>query len=224
MIAAQNNRRSPNPSSMAGISRHHAARHCDGEAHGVVVQELLGDHPRNRRGHCRRDPFCAQEVEARRRHRVARVSRRSELGGSTASKSDLARIYKYAIDFSGCSIVWYQSRRQPKRVAGFLLRVAALVATFGAGLVPLAEDITPYTIEPQVSTLLLALAGLFVAIDNLGGYTSGWVRYMLAQQKIERARDTFFMEWNFHAAWLIRSQGHAREGQGLPVVRRQDRR
>jgi hypothetical protein len=26
--------------------------------------------------------------------------------------------------------------------------------------------------------------------------TVGWVRYMLAQQRVERAHDTFVMEWN----------------------------
>src|SRR3954463_4746848 len=120
------------------------------------------------------------------------------LGWTDAAASDvsLGEIYKYAIGFSNASIDWYQNRRRPKRVAGFLLRVGALVATFIAGLVPLAGDPGLHPIAPQVSTLLLALAGLFVSIDGLGGFTSGWVRYMLAQQRIERARDAFLLEWN----------------------------
>jgi hypothetical protein len=81
-------------------------------------------------------------------------------------------------------------------VAGFLLRISALVLTVLAGLVPLSEDLGMREINPEVSTVLLAVAGVLVSIDGLGGFTSGWVRYMLAQLKIERARDTFLMEWN----------------------------
>ena len=44
--------------------------------------------------------------------------------------------------------------------------------------------------------MLIAIAGMVVSIDILGGFTSGWVRYMLAQQKVERLRDAFLLEWN----------------------------
>ena len=44
--------------------------------------------------------------------------------------------------------------------------------------------------------MLVAAAGIFVSIDRFGGYTSGWVRYMLAQGKIERLRDAFLLDWN----------------------------
>jgi hypothetical protein len=115
---------------------------------------------------------------------------------AATAETSIGEIYKYAVGFSKGSIEWYQDRRRPKRVAGFLLRVAALVATFAAGFVPLSKQLGGPDIPPEVSTVLLALAGLFVSIDRLGGFTSGWVRYMLAQQRIERAKDTFHMEWN----------------------------
>lgn len=108
----------------------------------------------------------------------------------------IARICEYAIGFGDNSISWYQSRRRAKRAAGFLLRTGALLATVSAGIVPLSEGLVAVKIPAVVSTLLIALAGLFVSIDSLGGFTSGWVRYMLAQQKIERLRDVFVLEWN----------------------------
>src|SRR5687768_1947394 len=55
-------------------------------------------------------------------------------GDATAKDASLAEIYKYALGFSNGSVAWYQNRRRPKRVAGFLLRVSALVATVLAGL------------------------------------------------------------------------------------------
>lgn len=113
-----------------------------------------------------------------------------------AIEESMSQICQYAIGFGDNSISWYQSRRRAKRTAGFLLRAGALLATVGAGVVPLSEGLVAVKIPAVVSTLLIALAGLFVSIDSLGGFTSGWVRYMLAQQKIERLRDVFVLEWN----------------------------
>ena len=102
----------------------------------------------------------------------------------------LNEVYDYVVAVSNDARRWYQSRRQPKRKLGFALRVSALTLTVGAGLVPLT------VIPPTASTLMIAIAGLFVSLDALGGHTSGWVRYMLAQQRVERAHEAFVMEWN----------------------------
>jgi hypothetical protein len=75
---------------------------------------------------------------------------------------------------------------------------ATTILTQGAGLVPLFDDLDLSTnpIDGAWSTVLIAAAGVFVSIDILGGFTSGWVRYMIAQQKVERLRDAFLLDWN----------------------------
>lgn len=103
----------------------------------------------------------------------------------------LIKVYAYVVSVSNDARSWYQSRRQPKRTLGFALRLGALTLTVAAGLIPLLP-----TTSAKWSTVLLAIAGLLVSLDALAGHTSGWVRYMLAQQKIERAHDSFVMEWN----------------------------
>jgi hypothetical protein len=100
------------------------------------------------------------------------------------------------LSFSTSTIQWYRRSRRPKRIFGQALRVGALLATAAAGLVPLSENLFDHHIEPAWSTVLVAAAGVFVSLDALGGFTSGWVRYMLAQQKVERLRDGFLLEWN----------------------------
>jgi len=112
------------------------------------------------------------------------------------SDDSLNAIYKYVVAFSDSTILWYQSRRQPKRYVGVSLRASALLATVIAGLVPLSKEIVGVEISAVWSTVLIAVAGMVVSIDVLGGFTSGWVRYMLAQQKVERLRDAFLLEWN----------------------------
>lgn len=119
----------------------------------------------------------------------------ADLKWGDAAEACLSRVHEYALGFCNSSIAWYQNRRRSKRVAGFALRAGALLATAGAGLVPLAADLKLGTVPPPVSTVLIAMAGLFISIDTLGGFTSGWIRYMLAQQKIERLRDGFLLDW-----------------------------
>jgi hypothetical protein len=120
----------------------------------------------------------------------------SNLDWSASESASLAKVYDYVVSFADNTILWYQSRRRPKRQMGVFLRLSALLLTAGAGLVPLSPDLFGVMISPVWSTVMLAAAGLFVSIDILVGSTSGWVRYMLSQQRVERLRDAFLMEWN----------------------------
>lgn len=119
-----------------------------------------------------------------------------DLHWDSALDESLSKIYNYVVAFSDSTILWYRSRRRPKRYWGVTLRLGALLATAAAGLVPLSENLISVKIPVQWSTLLIAAAGVFVSVDHFGGFTSGWVRYMLAQQKVERLRDAFLLEWN----------------------------
>lgn len=119
-----------------------------------------------------------------------------DLQWDSALDESMSKIYNYVVAFSDSTILWYRSRRRPKRYWGVTLRLGALLATAAAGLVPLSENLITVKIPVQWSTLLIAAAGVFVSVDHFGGFTSGWVRYMLAQQKVERLRDAFLLEWN----------------------------
>jgi SMODS and SLOG-associating 2TM effector domain 2 len=120
----------------------------------------------------------------------------SNLEWDPQSKDSLAKIYDYVVGFSDSTIGWYRKRRHAKRYWGVSLRVGALLATAAAGLVPLSKELGMGEITAVWSTVLVAAAGIFVSVDALGGFTSGWVRYMLAQQKVERLRDAFLLDWN----------------------------
>jgi hypothetical protein len=80
-----------------------------------------------------------------------------------------------------------------------LLRLGAIISTAIAGVIPilgeiLKKDNVPL-VNPAWSTVALAIVALFVAIDNFGGYTSGWIRYMLTGQKIDELIEVFRFQW-----------------------------
>jgi hypothetical protein len=131
----------------------------------------------------------------------------SDLQWDSASDDSMSKIYEYVVSFSDSTIIWYQTRRRLKRYLGVSLRVGALLATAAAGFVPLSKDLVGVQWSGVWSTVLIAVAGVFVSIDILGGFTSGWIRYMLAQQKVERLRDAFLLEWNVLKVAKANAQG-----------------
>jgi hypothetical protein len=57
-------------------------------------------------------------------------------------------------------------------------------------------------LRPGVATLALLLAAGFVWLDRFYGYTSGWLRYMEAAQRLVELRDRFAIEWaTTQAGW-----------------------
>lgn len=133
---------------------------------------------------------------------IAKVSLEASLDWQNAAPEALETVYGFVIKFADDSISWYQNRRRPKRSRGMFLRSGALFLTAAAGAIPLVGPaLEPFIgesegIAPVWSTILLALAGLAISFDRLEGATSGWIRYMLAQQKVERLREEFLIDWN----------------------------
>lgn len=112
--------------------------------------------------------------------------------------ASIHEIFRFVTEFSTNSIQWYCQRRQNKKQIGSMLRIAAMCLTTVAGLIPVLMDLMPnawYLAKPEFSTVFLALAALLLSLDHFGGFTSGWVRYMLAQQEIERLQHQFEMNW-----------------------------
>ena len=138
----------------------------------------------------------------------------SDLEWDEASQdSSLRAVHDFVKSFSDSSVQWYQERRRAKRVWGVGLRAAAILLTAFAGLVPILDDLL--AVIPQMnsewSTFALGLAALLVTLDHFGGFTSGWIRYMLAQQKIERLQHAFLMDWE---ALKSRTRGdHAKRAE-----------
>lgn len=55
------------------------------------------------------------------------------LDWDTKPDESLSTIYNYVVAFSDSTILWYQSRRRPKRYVGVSLRASALLARLSPG-------------------------------------------------------------------------------------------
>ncbi len=115
----------------------------------------------------------------------------------------LALLCEYCIGTSKDARDWYERWRGPKKSAASALRLLAIVAAAVAGVIPLLGQIIPKTIgdqqvipgiNPLWSGVALAFAALLVLLDQFWGFTTGWVRYLLASQELAQELDMFCID------------------------------
>jgi hypothetical protein len=94
---------------------------------------------------------------------------------------------------------WYLHKRSWKRRAGQIVRLLAMLAVAVAGVLPVIAKIFgqsgQFAVDATWSTVLLGAAGLLVSLDYFFGFTSGWIRYLEAQQKIGKTLYEFQFDW-----------------------------
>lgn len=111
----------------------------------------------------------------------------------------LEDLYIYVIDQTERARQWYFLKRRSKRIGGFALRGGAIIFTALAGIIPILGQIFEKDDVPQINpvwaTVAIGIAALFVVLDRLGGFTSGWIRYVLSGQELGHLMETFRFNW-----------------------------
>jgi hypothetical protein len=93
---------------------------------------------------------------------------------------------------------WYDKKRIWKGRMGRWLRYLAIVATAIAGIVPLLvsmEKFKTFNLDPAWSAVAIAVAGFLIGIEKFGGFTSAWIRFIQAEQKIISEHEAFKLDW-----------------------------
>lgn len=102
---------------------------------------------------------------------------------------------------------WYYRKKSGRSVSSQALRFFAVILTVFGGLVPVLVSV--FGARPrwhwldafanlrfgQLGYLFLAVAGGIFLLDKYFGYSTGWMRYIVAMQAIERAREAFRLDW-----------------------------
>jgi hypothetical protein len=114
--------------------------------------------------------------------------------------ASLDKLYQHVVTQTEKVANWYIKAKRPKARYARDLRILAIVATAGSGAVPILSQL--YTdqagapqVKPAYASLLLAVAGLCVAIDHYFGLSTAWMRYVSTQQDVKKANDDFQFDW-----------------------------
>ena len=139
-------------------------------------------------------------------------------------QESLEQIYLFVMEECAASIHWYYRKKGSKSLLGFLLRLGAILAVAVAGLIPLIGELLKRNgipgISPAWATVALALAGLLIAIDRFGGYTSGWIRYIRTAQMLTSLQGEFRLDWEeYRRSCLEEFSGADRTKEGINLCR-----
>lgn len=111
--------------------------------------------------------------------------------------SNILLVAAYAEKQARDSVDWYFSGRKIRRVFCRICRLLAIVLTAAAGIIPVvSQAYEQWGLKPVHSTLCLAAAGLWLALDRFWGFTSGWVRYIQTGQQLSNLLEQFRFDFN----------------------------
>jgi hypothetical protein len=119
----------------------------------------------------------------------------------------LEQLREYAEATVDRELSWYIHKKKGRSSVSQAIRFIALTLTVLGGLVPLLIALfeSPQNLPwlswaasirfSQLGYILLALAAGLVLVDKYFGYSTGWMRYIVAMQAIEKAREAFRLDW-----------------------------
>lgn len=119
----------------------------------------------------------------------------------------LESIRQYAESKIHNELSWYFGKKKGLARTSQRLRFSAVVLSIFGGLVPLliamfgGRPSWPWLAPVddvrfgQLGYLFLAVAGGLLLLDKYFGYSTGWMRYIVAIQAIEKARESFRLDW-----------------------------
>ncbi|GAB4373893.1 MAG: hypothetical protein Kow0042_18090 [Calditrichia bacterium] len=129
-----------------------------------------------------------------------RPDRLSQLSwGDQQVVASLETLHQYVTQIAHKAIEWYLNSKRSKQRGAMLLRVGAIIMASLAGILPvlsqlLLKDGVPI-IQPAWATVALGLAAAMVALDKFFGFSSGWMRFIKTELRIQHMLEEFQVEW-----------------------------
>ncbi|HLJ86268.1 MAG TPA: DUF4231 domain-containing protein [Candidatus Angelobacter sp.] len=101
--------------------------------------------------------------------------------------------------FANDAIAWYFHKKTAKARMSRICRAASIAFISTGGIIPLLSSVS--FINQKVVNLsawgyvLLGVGASFIALDKFFGFSSGWTRYILAAQAIQKTTYSFEIDW-----------------------------
>lgn len=111
----------------------------------------------------------------------------------------VAHVFQHVMAQAEAAINWYLKGKQRKRAGASNIRVLAIVLGTAAAFLPtVGELLISQWGEIHIGTgwtvVLLGVAGALLLMDRFYGFTSGWMRYIVAELQIRQIRDEFQLD------------------------------
>ena len=142
--------------------------------------------------------------------------------GSEHSEQSLNSVYLYSTKLASDAIDWYIYAKKKKKKGARIIRVLSIILAALAAILPTLSELfqqkdgTPL-IRAGWTTVALGVAGALLLLDRFFGFSSAWIRYIVAELQIKQLNEEFQMDWETErAGWQgnspTREQDHPNAG------------
>lgn len=125
-----------------------------------------------------------------------------ELDWSPGSRTEsLTKVFNHTVGVSEEAQRWYAAKHPSKRSSGRALRLVGLLLGGVGAVLPIISEISSSSsgkpaIAPGWAAVALVLAAGCAILDRFLGFSSAWMRFIVAEQNLERQRRDFEYAWN----------------------------
>lgn len=126
------------------------------------------------------------------------------MSGAGDLETSVSGIYRYVEGEATNAIDWYMRNSRGKRLGSWGIRYSAIVLGGIAGLLPIIASVWPtnwwrLAIPSEdfnlMSSLLIGMVALLLALDSFSDFSRGWMRYILTAFEIRASLQEFRMNW-----------------------------
>ncbi len=150
----------------------------------------------------------AQMNETQRRRNIRPIAPDALVWDAADPAGSLKRIGDGVEAEAATAYEWYWRQKRAKRIPSQLIQFNAVALTAIAGLAPILvqvwknfRGVTVVSDTGPIASLCVGLAAALMGIDKAFGFSTGWVRYVMAATSITKLLQEFRMDWvSLHAA------------------------
>jgi hypothetical protein len=111
----------------------------------------------------------------------------------------LEKVHNFAVSSTLRQISWYNDNKQPNMVKAKRLRGLAIIFVAFGGLTPfiVGSGLLPNSniIWTQIGYIFLGVAVCLIGLDKFFGYSSSWIRFMVASNTLQKHLAQFQYDW-----------------------------
>ena len=114
-------------------------------------------------------------------------------------------IYYQSTKIADNAIQWYSRSSSSKKKGARTIRVLSIILGTLAAILPTIGELLPsfginFEIKAGWTVVLLGVAGVLLLLDRFFGFTSGWMRYIVAELQLKQIKQEFELDWEAERA------------------------
>ncbi len=111
-----------------------------------------------------------------------------------SSAASVKIIHKHVLKKARDAGGWYQSKKNSRKRISKLLQLTALLTGVAGGLVPLLQPLWT-ELPSNLGYVLIGLSAALLFANRFLGISSGWIRFVQTELLIQKATESFEIEW-----------------------------